>query len=218
MKILLVEDDYLIGKALEQALKDSGYAVNWVRDGVTAHAAIESELYDLLLLDLGLPQLSGLDVLKNIRKQKLNIATIIVSARDAVEDKVLGLDLGADDYLVKPFSIHELNARIRATIRRKHGHSDSILSNGVISLNLTTKEVILDNQSYIFSPREYALLHAMMLSPGMILSREQLEEKIYGWNEEVESNAIEVIIHGIRKKIGKDSIKNIRGLGWMVAK
>ena len=218
MKILLVEDDHLIGKALEQALHDSSFAVNWVREGLAVISAVETETYDLILLDLGLPKLNGIEVLKNLRKQKNDVPIVIITAKDSVEDKVLGLDLGADDYLVKPFSIEELLARIRATLRRRHGHSESILSNGILSLNLATKEVEQDGQKFTLSSREYALMHQMMLSPGILFSKEQLENKVYGWNEEVESNAIEVIIHGIRKKLGKHSIKNIRGLGWMVSK
>ncbi len=218
MRILLVEDDELIGKAVKQALNDSSHAVDWVRDGVTASSSVDLEDYALVLLDLGLPHKDGLDVLKDIRSNKKSMPVIILTARDSIEDRIKGLDLGADDYLVKPFSIDELHARIRAVIRRKNGVADPVLRNSVMVLNPSTHEVTRGDKSYTLSAKEYALLHALMLRPGNIYSRDQLEESLYGWNEEVASNAIEFLIHSLRKKLGKDAIKNIRGMGWMVAK
>lgn len=218
MRILLVEDDSLIGRAVEQALRDAALAVDWVQDGDAVFSAIKTEDYSLLLLDLGLPKKDGFEVLRLLRQSKYSVPVIIITARDAVEDRIKGLDYGADDYLVKPFSIDELQARIRAVIRRNHGNATPLMGNDVLSLDPATRKVSCDSQVYDLSSREYGLLHALMLRPGSILSREQLEERIYGWNEEVASNAVEFIIHGLRKKLGKDTIKNVRGLGWMVNK
>ena len=217
MRILLVEDDELIGNAVKQALNDVGSAVNWVQDGVSALASIKTEDYSLVLLDLGLPKKNGLEVLQELRQQH-NIPVIIITARDSIEDRIKGLDLGADDYIVKPFSIDELHARIRAVVRRKNGVATPILSNTIMQLNPATCEVVRDKQSHPLSAKEYALLQTLMLRPGTLFSRDRLEESIYGWNEEVASNAIEFIIHALRKKLGKDAIKNIRGMGWMVSK
>ena len=218
MRILLVEDDELIGNAVKQALNDASYAVDWVQDGVTALTSIKTEDYSLVLLDLGLPRKGGLEVLRELRSGKNTLPVIIITARDAVEDRIRGLDYGADDYLVKPFSIDELHARIRAVVRRNHGVANPVLSNVILELNPATREVSRDGHSYQLSAREYALLHALMLRPGSILSRDNLEQGIYGWNEEVASNAIEFIIHALRKKLGNDAIKNVRGMGWMVSK
>lgn len=218
MRILLVEDDYFIGSAIQQALQDAAYAVDWVKDGHSALSTIQTQEYGVLLLDLGLPEKDGIEVLQTLRKAKNPIPIIIITARDAVEDRIKGLDGGADDYLVKPFLITELQARIRAVVRRNQGVADPILSNDILDLNPATHEVTVDNEAYVLSAREYALLHALMLRPGHILSRDELEDRIYGWNEEVASNAIEFIIHGLRKKMGRETIKNVRGLGWMVSK
>lgn len=218
MRILLVEDDVLIGGAIEQALHDRAQAVDWVRDGTTALSVAKTENYSLILLDLGLPGKDGLTVLRELRQKKSSVPVIIITARDAVEDRIRGLDEGADDYLVKPFSISELQARMRAVVRRNQGAGDPILSNGILSLNPATYEVTRGDETLTLSAREYALLHALMQRPGTVLSRENLEESIYGWNEEVASNAVEFLIHGLRKKLGKEAIKNVRGLGWMVNK
>lgn len=215
---MLVEDDAPLGNAVKLALHDASYAVDWVQDGESALRAIELEEYALILLDLGLPKKDGLEVLRELRKDKNKLPVIIITARDAVEDRIRGLDYGADDYLVKPFSIDELHARIRAVIRRNHGVADPVLSNNIITLNPVNREVSRNDQTFQLTAKEYALLHALMLRPGAILSREKLEESIYGWNEEVASNAIEFIIHALRKKLGKDVIKNVRGMGWMVSK
>jgi len=218
MRVLLVEDDELIGKAVKQALKREAYAVDWVQDGETALSSLSMEDYALLLLDLGLPRKDGLEVLKEIRQSKKNMPVIILTARDSIDDRIRGLDYGADDYLVKPFSIDELHARIRAVVRRNNNIANPILQNSIMKLDPSTCEASRDDNIFTLSAKEYALLHTLMLRPGNIFSKNQLEESIYGWNEEVASNAIEFLIHAIRKKLGKDSIKNIRGMGWMVIK
>ena len=218
MRILLVEDDELIGQAVKDALNEASLAVDWLQDGELVPSSLIDEYYSLVLLDLGLPRKSGLEILEEIRNSNKDVPVIIITARDSIEDKIIGLDKGADDYLVKPFSIGELHARIRAVVRRNKGIANPIISNSCLELNPSTCEVSRDNQIVALSAREFSLLHALMLRPGTIFSRDNLEESIYGWNEEVASNAIEFIIHAIRKKIGKDAIKNIRGLGWMVSK
>ena len=218
MRILLVEDDELIGHAVKEALNEASSAVDWVQDGETALSSLIVEDYSLVLLDLGLPRKSGLEILEEIRSSNKNVPVIIITARDSIEDRIIGLDKGADDYLVKPFSIDELHARIRAVVRRNNGIANPIISNSYLDLNPSTCEVSRDDQVVSLSAREFALLHVLILRPGSIFSRESLEESIYGWNEEVASNAIEFTIHALRKKLGKDAIKNIRGLGWMVSK
>lgn len=216
MRILLVEDDQMVGAAVTQALKDAAYAVDWVKDGRTAIEAARAETYDLTLLDLGLPSADGTDVLRAFRTMNRQLPVIIVTARDAIDDRIQGLDLGADDYIVKPFETRELLARMRAILRRQGSGSSSILSNGAISLDPATHEVVSDGGTARLTAREFALLQALMLRPGTILSRADLERHIYGWNEEVESNAVEFLIHAIRKKLGASSIRNVRGVGWMV--
>jgi two-component system OmpR family response regulator len=194
------------------------YSVDWAKDGQSGLISAQAEDYSLILLDLGLPKKNGFEVLKALRDQHYPIPAIIITAQDAVEDRIKGLDLGADDYLVKPFSIDELLARARAVIRRNQGVASSVLANSELSLDETTSQLSKDDQSYELSAREFALMRLLLLKPGRILSKAELEEQIYGWNEEVASNAIEVIIHGLRKKLGKTTIKNVRGLGWMVNK
>jgi two-component system OmpR family response regulator len=216
MRVLLAEDDKMIGAAVVEALKDAAYAVDWVRDGGIAIEATRSEIYDLLLLDLGLPAVDGLDVLKSIRAANVKLPVIILTARDALDDRIRGLDLGADDYLVKPFEIQELLARMRAVIRREGSGASPILSNGKIFLDPATREASFLGKKAVVSAREFALLQALLLRPGVILSRADLEGHIYGWSEEVESNAVEFLIHAIRKKLGALAIRNVRGVGWMV--
>lgn len=218
MRILLVEDDPMIGEAISVALKDAAYAVDWVKDGAAANNTLEYGEHQAVLLDLGLPKRDGLQVLHRLRQANNQIPVIIITARDGVEDRIKGLDLGADDYLVKPFDIHELLARLRAIIRRHGGQATPMLSNGIISLDPATREVRRGHVAEVLSAREFALLHALLLRPGRILTRTELEERIYGWNEEVESNAVDFLIHGVRKKLGADAIKNVRGAGWMVEK
>jgi two-component system OmpR family response regulator len=218
MRLLLAEDDRLIGKAIQQALKDAAYALDWVQDGEAALSAVATQPYDLLLLDLGLPRKDGLAVLQQLRQGKHTLPVIIITARDALKDRIKGLDLGADDYLVKPFATNELLARIRAVSRRHQGSGNPLLGNGILALDPLTREVTRGEVSSLLSAREFTLLQALLLRPGTILSRSELEDRIYGWNEEVESNAVEFIIHSLRKKLGSDAIKNVRGVGWMVAK
>lgn len=220
MRILLIEDDLMIGESVTESLRDDGYAVDWVKDGELGLAAISCHQYDLLLLDLGLPRCDGLSVLRKVRQQQNPLPIIILTARDAIADRIAGLDAGADDYLVKPFVMAELSARMRAVARRQSASAAGPhLSNGVISLDLSTREAYLNDALPVrLSPREFALIEALLVRPGAILSRSELEEKIYGWGSEVESNAVEFLIHGLRKKFGNHIIKNIRGLGWMVAK
>ncbi len=216
MRILLVEDDRMIGEAVVQALKDAAYAVDWVQDGITAFDSLETDEYELVVLDLGLPKQDGLLVLQRMRADGNATPVLIVTARDAVEDRIRGLDLGADDYLVKPFAVGELLARMRAVVRRKAGSGSPLLSNGLLTLDPTTKEATYGERRCRLSAREFSLLQALLLRPGTILSRDELETRIYGWNEEVESNAVEFLIHAVRKKLGSDVIRNVRGMGWMV--
>jgi len=216
MRVLLVEDDSMIGAAVKQALKDAAYAVDWVTDGEAAVHAVESESYELVLLDLGLPKGDGREVLRYLRGRGRKLPVIIVTARDSVEDRIDGLDLGADDYLIKPFEIRELLARMRAVLRREGSGSAPLLSNGKLSLDPATREAFFLGKSAQLSAREFALLQALLARPGTILSRSELERQIYGWNEEVESNAIEYLIHTIRRKLSATAIRNVRGVGWMV--
>ncbi|MHB1280442.1 MAG: response regulator transcription factor [Acidithiobacillus sp.] len=216
MRILLVEDDRMIGEAIMVALRDAAYAVDWVRDGETALRAIGNQEHQAVLLDLGLPKLDGRELLRKLRATGNTLPVIIITARDALADRVDGLDLGADDYLVKPFEMDELLARLRAIIRRQGGQATPVLSNGLLQLNLSTREVQYGDAQVLLTAREFALLQALLLRPGTILGRAQLEERLYGWNEAVESNTIDFLIHGIRKKLGAEVIKNVRGAGWMV--
>ncbi len=218
MKILLVEDDFMIGQAVSVALKDAAYAVDWVRDGDTALRTLTSGGYQAVLLDLGLPKLDGMEVLRELRQAGNKVPVIVITARDGVEHRIDGLDLGADDYLTKPFNVNELLARLRAVVRRQSGQAAPLLTNGKVTLDPATYQATCGEVRVVLSGREFALFHALLLHPGRILSRAQLEEHIYGWNEEVESNAVDFLIHGVRKKLGADTIKNVRGAGWMVEK
>ncbi|WHZ11727.1 MAG: Two-component system response regulator QseB [Burkholderiaceae bacterium] len=218
MRILLVEDDPMIGDAIRDALKDASYAADWVRNGQIALNTLADQHYDLVLLDLGLPGKDGLDVLTSIRARNNPIPLLIVTARDELDDRLRGLDGGADDYLVKPFEMAELLARMRAVLRRKGGAAAPLLGNGVLTLDPATREASSGDQTHLLSAREFALLQALLIRPGAILSRAELEDRIYGWGEEVESNAVEFLIHSLRKKLGSGAIKNVRGVGWMVAK
>lgn len=218
MRVLLVEDDRMIGEAIEQSLKDASYAVDWVRDGQAALDTLGNQAYDVVLLDLGLPKKDGVEVLRAIRSRGNPVPLLVITARDAVEDRIRGLDGGADDYVLKPFEMGELLARMRAVVRRKGGVAGPVLSNGVLLLDPVTREATVNGASTRLSGREFSLLQALLLRPGAILSRTELEDRIYGWNEEVESNAVEFLIHSLRKKLGSDVIKNVRGVGWMVSK
>lgn len=218
MRILLVEDDRMIGETVQDELRDSSYAVDWVRDGKLALTSLATHVYDAILLDLGLPGADGLDVLRAVRSTENPVPLIIITARDSVEDRIRGLDEGADDYLIKPFDISELRARMRAVIRRRGGQAAPLMSNGILTLDPATREATTGEIATRLSSREFALLQALMIRPGAILSRAELEDRIYGWNEEVESNAVEFLIHSLRKKLGAAAIKNVRGVGWMVSK
>ena len=218
MRILLVEDDPMIGEAVSVALKDAAYAVDWVKDGAAASTALAIGEHQAVLLDLGLPRRDGLEVLRRVRQSGNALPVIIITARDGVEARIQGLDCGADDYLAKPFDVNELLARLRAIIRRQGGQATPLLSNGIVSLNPDSREARCGDAAEVLSAREFALLHALLLRPGAILTRAELEARIYGWNEEVESNAVDFLIHGVRKKLGADVIKNVRGAGWMVDK
>ncbi|RXZ39064.1 DNA-binding response regulator [Oxalobacteraceae bacterium CAVE-383] len=218
MRVLLVEDDRMIGEAIVSALKDAAYAVDWVRDGMAALTAVESQDYDVVLLDLGLPGKDGFEALRSIRAKGNPVPLLIITARDALEDRLRGLDGGADDYVLKPFEMAELLARMRAVVRRKGGAAGPLLDNGELSLDPVTREAAIGGHAIRLSSREFSLLLALMVRPGAILSRPELESRIYGWNEEVESNAVEYLIHALRKKLGSAAIKNVRGVGWMVNK
>ncbi|HCS42653.1 MAG TPA: DNA-binding response regulator [Pseudomonas sp.] len=219
MRILLVEDDPMIGDAIQGALNDASYATDWVKNGLTALATLETQHYDLVLLDLGLPGKDGLDVLDHIRGRNNPVPLLIITARDSLNDRLRGLDGGADDYLVKPFDMAELLARMRAVLRRKGGSALSVLDNGVVSLDLISKQATtVENRNIQLSSREFALLQALLVRPGAILSRSDLEDRLYGWGNEVESNAVEFLIHALRRKLGNHVIKNVRGMGWMVSK
>ena len=216
MRVLLVEDDRMIGAALEQALKDAAYAVDWATDAVMAASALDIDSYDLALLDLGLPRGDGIEVLRRLREQGHTMPVLIISARDALDERIRGLDLGADDYLVKPFEVPELLARMRAALRRRSGSGVPLMGNGRIEIDPATHEARFDGEACRLTAREFALLQALLARPGTILSRSELEQRIYGWGEEIESNMVEVLIHAIRKKLGAAVIKNVRGIGWMV--
>ncbi|QXI26009.1 response regulator [Pseudomonas vanderleydeniana] len=219
MRILLVEDDAMIAEAIQAALKDAGYATDWLGNGLTALAALDTQHYDLVLLDLGLPGKDGLDVLDGIRRVGNAVPLLIITARDNLDERLRGLDSGADDFLLKPFEMSELLARMRAVLRRKGGTALSLLSNGVVSLDLVSKQASTAEHSEVqLSNREFSLLQALLIRPGAILSRADLEDRLYGWGNEVESNAVEFLIHALRRKLGSQVIKNVRGMGWMVSK
>ncbi|HXE21662.1 MAG TPA: response regulator transcription factor [Rhodoferax sp.] len=218
MRVLLVEDDPMIGDAVAQGLKDESYAVDWVRDGQAALNAVEIQNYDIVLLDLGLPRVDGMAVLRSVRAGDNPVPLLVITARDGVDDRIQGLDSGADDYVLKPFETRELLARMRAVVRRKGGTSGPVLSNGAVTLDPATREASVNGMASRLSGREFALLRALLVRPGAILSRSELEDRIYGWGEEVESNAVEFLIHSLRKKLGSRTIKNVRGVGWMVSR
>lgn len=219
MRVLLVEDDVMIGEAIQSFLRDASYAADWVTNGQTALTTLTCQPYDLVLLDLGLPGKDGLEVLARIRADDNPVPLLIITARDGLDDRLLGLDGGADDYLLKPFAMAELLARMRAVLRRKGGSAAPLMSNGMVSLDPATREAAVNgNKPLQLSNREFALLQALLARPGAILSRSVLEDHIYGWGQEVESNAVEFLIHSLRRKLGSEIIKNVRGAGWRVSK
>jgi two-component system response regulator QseB len=216
MRLLLVEDDAMIGEAIREGLRREGFTVDWVYDGESASQVLRTEAFDLLLLDLGLPRKGGLEVLTAARAHGQELPVLIITARDAVTDRVQGLDAGADDYLVKPFDLDELAARIRALLRRKSGRTAPAIEHRGVTLNPAKHSVTRDGREVALSPKEFALLQLLMERPGTILSRARIEERLYGWGEEIESNAVEVHIHGLRRKLGADYILNVRGVGYRV--
>ena len=217
MRLLLVEDDLMIGEDLQKALRKESFVVNWVQDGESADIALQNESYDLVILDLGLPGKSGIHVLDTLRKGGNDTPVLILTARDAISDKIKGFDTGADDYLLKPFALEELEARIRSLLRRsmgQAGNENGLLRHGKITLNPKTREVFFDDKIVSLSAKEFLLIHTLLKTPNAVLSKTQLEESLFGWNEEVASNAVEVHIHQIRKKLDSGVIKNIRNLGY----
>jgi two-component system response regulator QseB len=207
----------MIGEAVRAGLRRQGFVIDWVQDGVAAEQALLAEAYDACLLDLGLPRKSGLDVLRRLRERGSMLPVVVLTARDAITDRVDGLDAGADDYVVKPFDLAELAARVRAVTRRKGGRAQAIIEHGDVTLDPATREVRRNGDPVALSPREFALLQALLEHPGRILSRAQLEERLYGWGEEIESNVVEVHVHTLRRKLGANFIRNVRGVGYRVA-
>ncbi len=218
MRILLVEDDTLLGDALQAGLRQAGHAVNWVSDGISAETALMTEDYAAVVLDLGLPRMDGLEVLRRLRAMKNTLPVLILTARDTVEDRIRGLDAGADDYLVKPFDLAELSARLRALLRRAGGQPSSLLVSGEVTLDPATRRVECKGKEVYLSAKEYALLHALMQQAGRALSRTQLEQHLYAWGDEIGSNTVEVYIHHLRRKLGADTIRTLRGIGYVVAR
>lgn len=217
MRVLVVEDDVLLGDAIQAGLRQSGYAVDWMQDGVSADQALCTEPYAAVVLDIGLPRLSGLDVLRRLRSRKAAVPVLILTALDAVDDRIRGLDAGADDYLSKPFDMGELAARLRALVRRASGKAESELRVAGVMLEPAAHRVFYHNNPVDLSAREFAVLHALMLNAGRVLSRSQIEEQLYAWGEEVESNAVEVYVHHLRRKIFPGLIETIRGVGYLMA-
>ena len=218
MRLLLVEDDTMIGEAVLDLLRGRHYAVDWAKDGEMADGALRAQHYDLVLLDLGLPRRDGLSVLRALRARKESVPVLIATARDAIEQRIEGLDAGADDYVLKPYDLDELLARIRALLRRAAGRGEPVYECAGVSINPATREVTSAGRQVVLSGREWAVLEPLLARPGTVLSRAQLEERLYGWNDDVNSNAVEVYIHGIRKKLGAELIHNIRGVGYLVPK
>jgi two-component system OmpR family response regulator/two-component system response regulator QseB len=216
MRILLVEDDALLGDAIQAGLRQSGYAVDWMKDGATADQALSTEPYAAVVLDLGLPRLSGMEVLRRTRSRNMPTPVLILTARDTVDDRIKGLDAGADDYLVKPFDMGELAARLRALVRRASGKPEPLLEAANIRLDPAAHRVLYGDQQVELSAKEFAVLHALMLNAGKVMSRAQLEEQLYAWGSEIESNAVEVHIHHLRRKLSPESIETIRGVGYLI--
>jgi DNA-binding response OmpR family regulator len=218
MRVLVVEDDPMIGRAVADGLQGDGYAVDWVRDGAAAELALKHGPYDLAVLDLGLPKKDGFEVLKALRRAKIEVPVLIITARDAVADRIAGLDHGADDYLVKPFDLDELLARARAVVRRRAGRGTPEIQYGALALDPAKREVSWRGNRVELSAREFAVLEALMREPGTVVSRAKLEDSVYGWGEEVGSNSVEVHLHHLRKKLDPALIRNVRGVGYRVAR
>ena len=218
MRLLLVEDDRMVGEGIQRGLRREGFGVDWVQEAGAAEAALAAERYDCVLLDLGLPGKDGFAVLRGLRARGDDVPVVVITARVAVPERVAGLDAGADDYLVKPFDLDELTARVRAVVRRREGRAESEIRHGELVLRPASGEATLGGAPLALSPREFAVLGALASRPGAILSRAQLEARIYGWGEEVDSNAVEVFVHSLRKKLGADFIRTVRGVGYTVPK
>jgi DNA-binding response OmpR family regulator len=218
MRLLLVEDDTMIGESVLDLLRDEGYAVDWVKDGEVALSVLADESYDLIILDLGLPKCDGLTVLRTLRDRKNRTPVLVATARDAIAQRIEGLDTGADDYIVKPYDMGEVLARIRSLVRRSVGRAEPVYEFAGVSIDPATHELKVDGQAVVVSAREWAILEMLLARPGVVLSRKQLEERLYSWKDGVNSNAIEVHIHSLRKKIGAELIQNVRGVGYMISK
>ena len=216
MRVLIVEDDALLGDALAAGLKQRGFDTDWVQDGRDAQAAVRAEPFAAIVLDLGLPGMSGLDLLRGERARGNKVPVLVLTARDAVQDRIAGLDSGADDYVVKPTDLDELAARLRALVRRSNGETAPVLRIGALVLDPAARTVTREGQAVDLQPREFTLLQELMLNAGRVLSREQLEERMYRWGDEVESNAVEVHVHHLRRKLGAQVVKTIRGVGYML--
>ena len=216
MRLLLVEDDTMIGESVLDLLRAEHYAVDWVKDGEMAETALRTQSYDLVLLDLGLPRRDGLSVLRSMRARKERTPVLVATARDSIQQRIEGLDAGADDYVLKPYDLDELLARIRALLRRASGRAEPVYEHMGVSINPATREVSVRGDPVVLSAREWAVLEPLLARPGMVLSRAQLEDKLYGWKDEISSNAVEVYVHGLRKKLGAELIHNVRGVGYMV--
>ena len=214
MRLLLAEDDPMLGDGLRAGLRQQGFQVDWVRDGLAAEREIATGDYQAAVLDLGLPLKDGLEVLQALRRRNITTPVLVLTARDTVPDRIKGLDMGADDYVLKPVDLFELGARLRSLVRRSHGQVQELLSCGNVQMNLAARQVLMDGQSVTLFTREFDLLHALMLNMGRVLSREQLEQQLYSWGYEVESNAVEVHIHHLRKKLKADLIQTVRGVGY----
>ncbi|MBI2727805.1 MAG: response regulator transcription factor [Polaromonas sp.] len=218
MRVLLAEDDPILGDGLQAGLRQLGFQVDWVRDGLAATRELAGGAYAAAVLDLGLPLRDGLDVLRATRSRNINTPVLVLTARDAVPDRITGLNLGADDYVVKPVDLHELAARLRSLVRRANGQSQGILHCGAVSLDPSARQVLHDGRAVALSLREFDLLHALMLHPGRVMSREQLEQQLYSWGYEVDSNAVEVHIHHLRRKLYPGLIQTVRGVGYIMPK
>lgn len=216
MRLLLVEDDRAVGQGIRVALGGEGYTLDWLQDGASALHALRSERFDLLLLDLGLPRMDGIDLLRQIRAEQQSLPVLILTARDGTPDRIAGLDAGADDYLVKPFDVDELKARIRALLRRSQGRAQPLLEHGQISLDPATQQVSFNGIEIAMTPMEYQLLHQLMIRPGKVVTRERLSSTLYGWQDKVESNTLEVLIHNLRKKLSAELIRTVRGVGYRI--
>ncbi|GAA0265425.1 response regulator [Pseudomonas rhodesiae] len=216
MRLLLIEDDEALGGGIHQALAREGYTVDWLKDGSSALHALLSETFDVVVLDLGLPRMGGLEVLRRLRDGGATVPVLILTARDATEDRIAGLDAGADDYLIKPFDLAELKARLRALLRRSAGRARVLIEHAGICLDPSTQQVSYHHQPVSLTPKEYQLLHELLSPPGRVMTRDQLIQLLYGWNEEAESNTLEVHIHHLRKKFSSELIRTVRGVGYLV--